>query len=214
MKTDTAVVVETLRKRIADDVLLPGVKLVEVDLAEEFGVTRLKVREALASLEQYGLVERIPNKGAIVSRVSFDQILKIYEAREALEGISCRLAAERAPDHAWDELIALFGTPMEQYLERQEFDSFLDGYELFRAEIQRHAGNPLIQKMLDSILERTRSVIRRAIVLPGRAQSGLQFHRRALAALKDRDGILAEQIRRTSLQEAVNHLLKYRKYII
>ncbi|MCY0852680.1 GntR family transcriptional regulator [Cupriavidus sp. D39] len=98
VKTEAATdIAGELRARIASHDLLPGTKLVELELAQEFGTTRPKVREALAALEQRGLVERIPNRGAVVTRISFEQILQIYTAREALEGMSVRLAAEHAP---------------------------------------------------------------------------------------------------------------------
>lgn len=203
-----------LRARIASHDLLPGTKLVELELAQEFGTTRPKVREALAALEQRGLVERIPNRGAVVTRISFEQILQIYTAREALEGMSVRLAAEHAPPGEWDDLIELFDAPMEQALERGDFDFFLEGYENFRQRVFKNANNPVIQEMLDSILERTQAVIRRAIVLPGRARLGLEHHRAALQALRRRDGEAAETIRRQSLREAADYISRYRKYIV
>jgi DNA-binding GntR family transcriptional regulator len=203
-----------LRARIARHDLLPGTKLVEVELAQEFDTTRPRIREALAALEQRGLVERIPNRGAIVTRITFEQILQIYCAREALEGMSVRLAAELAPEGEWDDLIELFGTPMEKALEEGNFDFFLDGYERFRQRVFKNANNPIIQQMLDSILERTQAVIRRAIVLPGRAPRGLEYHRAVLAALRERDGEKAESIRRQSLREAAEYLSRYRKYIV
>jgi DNA-binding GntR family transcriptional regulator len=203
-----------LRARIARHDLLPGTKLVELELAQEFGTTRPRIREALAALEQRGLVERIPNRGAIVTRISFEQILQIYCAREALEGMSVRLAAEHAPQGEWDDLIELFGTPMEEALERGDFDFFLDGYERFRQRVFKNAHNPFIQEMLDSILERTQAVIRRAIVLPGRARRGLEHHRATLVALRERDGEKAEAVRRQSLREAAEYLTRYRKYIV
>lgn len=213
-KSGASDIAAELRARIARQDLLPGTKLVEQDLAQEFGTTRPRIREALAALEQRGLVERIPNRGAIVTRITFEQILQIYCAREALEGMSVRLAAQLAPPGEWDDLIELFGAPMEAALDNGEFDFYMEGYETFRQRIFKNAANPVIQGMLDSILERTQDVIRRAIVLPGRAKLGLAHHRATLAALRDRDAEKAEAIRRESLREAAEYLSKYRKYII
>ncbi|MBB3009916.1 MULTISPECIES: GntR family transcriptional regulator [Cupriavidus] len=203
-----------LRARIARHDLLPGTKLVEQELAQEFGTTRPRIREAFAALEQHGLVERIPNRGAIVTRISFEQILQIYCAREALEGMSVRLAAQLAPPGEWDDLIELFGAPMETALDNGDFDFYLEGYDRFRQRVVKNAGNPIIQGMLDSIMERTQAVIRRAIVLPGRAKLGLAHHRAVLAALRERDAEKAEAIRRQSLREAAEYLSKYRKFIV
>lgn len=207
-------IADELRARIARHDLLPGTKLVEAELAQEFDTTRPRIREALAALEERGLVERIPNRGAIVTRISFEQILQIYCAREALEGMSVRLAAVNAPDGEWDDLIALFGAPMEEALEKGDFDFFMAGYEQFRQRVFKNANNPIIQGMLDSILERTQAVIRRAIVLPGRARLGLEHHRNVLVALRERDADKAESIRRQSLREAAEYLSRFRKYIV
>ncbi|AEI82929.1 hypothetical protein CNE_BB2p01180 (plasmid) [Cupriavidus necator N-1] len=213
-KSGAGDIADELRARIARHELLPGTKLVEQDLAQEFGTTRPRIREALAALEQRGLVERIPNRGAIVTRISFEQILQIYCAREALEGMSVRLAAQLAPPGEWDDLIELFGAPMEAALDNGDFDFYMEGYDRFRQRIFKNAANPVIQGMLDSILERTQDVIRRAIVLPGRAKLGLAHHRATLAALRERNAEKAESIRRESLREAAEYLAKYRKYII
>ncbi|MGY8526995.1 GntR family transcriptional regulator [Paracidovorax citrulli] len=207
-------IADELRARIANHDLLPGTKLVEAELAQEFDTTRPRIREALAALEERGLVERIPNRGAIVTRISFEQILQIYCAREALEGMSVRLAAINAPEGEWDDLIELFGAPMEEALEKGDFDFFMDGYEQFRQRVFKNANNPIIRGMLDSILERTQAVIRRAIVLPGRARLGLDHHRAVLAALRERDADKAESIRRQSLREAAEYLSRFRKYIV
>ncbi|MCY0852681.1 FCD domain-containing protein [Cupriavidus sp. D39] len=99
-------------------------------------------------------------------------------------------------------------------MERGDFDFFLEGYENFRQRVFKNANNPVIQEMLDSILERTQAVIRRAIVLPGRARLGLEHHRAALQALRRRDGEAAETIRRQSLREAADYISRYRKYIV
>ncbi|QWE98165.1 GntR family transcriptional regulator [Cupriavidus sp. EM10] len=214
MATSAAAITDELRARIARHDLLPGTKLVEAELAQEFDTTRPRIREALAALEERGLVERIPNRGAIVTRISFEQILQIYCAREALEGMCVRLAAQNAPQGEWDDLIALFGAPMEEALEKGDFDVYIAGYEQFRQRVFRNANNPIIEGMLDSILERSQAVIRRAIVLPGRARLGLEHHRAVLAALHERDADKAELIRRQSIREAAEYLSRFRKYIV
>ena len=78
----------------------PGAKLREPDLAEEFGVASHRVRDALAALEQRGLVERIPNRGALVMRLDLSQVFYIYDLREVLEGLCARLATENVAARA------------------------------------------------------------------------------------------------------------------
>src|SRR5699024_12263458 len=66
----------------------------ETDLAAEFAVPRTRIRDALAALEQRGLVERIPNRGAVVIRLDLSQALHIYDVRCVLEGLAARLATQ------------------------------------------------------------------------------------------------------------------------
>src|SRR3954463_14717008 len=102
-----------LRERIARHALPPGTKLPENDLAREFGVSRAKVRDAFGALEQRGLIQRIPNRGAVVARLDLSQVFEIYAVREMLEGLCVRLSVERVKPQSWQDLVQLFGRPME-----------------------------------------------------------------------------------------------------
>src|SRR5690606_7974083 len=83
----TPSLLDTLRERIARQQIPPASKLREHEVALEFGVPRTQVREAFSALEQRGLIERIPNRGAIVTRLDIAQGFHIYHVREVLEGL-------------------------------------------------------------------------------------------------------------------------------
>ena len=100
-------VFEALRVRIAQQEIAPGAKLRETDLAAEFKVSRARVREAIASLESRGLVQRIPNRGAVVMRLDLSQVFYIYDLREVLEGLAARLATQNVPAESWREDLEL-----------------------------------------------------------------------------------------------------------
>lgn len=203
-----------LRRRIATQELPPGSKLRELELAAEFGVPRPRVREALASLEQRGLVERIPNRGAVVTRLDFNQVMAVYQAREVLEGLCVRLATERAPRGSWDDLVEKFETRMGQYLQAGEFEEFVAGYEDFRKRVFDAAANPVVQDMLNSIVERTQMIIRRMIILPGRAERGLEQHRAVLKAMQQGDAERAEALRRENLRDAAEYFRRYHRFLL
>src|SRR5690606_22506451 len=84
---DAPSLLDTLRERIARQQIPPASKLREHEVALEFGVPRTQVREAFSALEQRGLIERIPNRGAIVTRLDIAQVFHIYHVREVLEGL-------------------------------------------------------------------------------------------------------------------------------
>ena len=207
-------IVDALRDRIARQHVAPGSKLLEQDLAAEFNAPRSAVREAFSALEQRGLIERIPHRGAIVTRLDVAQVFAIYETREVLEGLCARLATRNAAPESWADLVELFDGPMVEYARQSDFDAFLAGYELFRRRAMAAAANPIVTQMLDSIYEKTQVLIRRIIILPGRAESGLQEHRAVLAAMRAGDEDLAEILRRANMRSAKDCLVRYQKYIL
>lgn len=206
--------VDVLRDRIAWQLVAPGSKLLEQDLAEEFNAPRTAVREAFSALEQRGLIERIPNRGAIVTRLDMAQVFHIYDAREVLEGLCARLATRNAPKGEWADLVELFDVPMAGYAKDADFDAFLSGYELFRRRTLAAAASPILTQMLDSIYEKTQVLIRRIIILPGRAEVGLGEHRAVLAAMHRGDEDEAERLRRANMRSAKDCLARYQKYVL
>jgi len=89
------VVFEYLRSAILNGDLKPKERLMEVQLAEQLGVSRTPIREAIRKLELEGLVVMIPRRGAYVGDISVKDILDVLEVREVLEGLAASLAAER-----------------------------------------------------------------------------------------------------------------------
>ena len=79
---------------IVTGVIPQGSKLNEPELAREHGISRGPLREAMSHLEAMRLIKRIPNVGASVVKLSYDELLEIYQIREALEGLAARLAAQ------------------------------------------------------------------------------------------------------------------------
>lgn len=90
---------DDMAQRLADDIvngrLFPGVRLEELELAARFKVSRTPVREALRLLAATGLVERRPNRGAVVASISGDRLAQMFEVMAELEACCARLSAER-----------------------------------------------------------------------------------------------------------------------
>lgn len=97
-------VVDRLRALIVEGELRPGDRLVERQLAERLGVSRVPVREALRHLEREGLAEERPTRGMVVRRLSPADVDTLFEVRGALEDLICRQVVEHATD---DELARL-----------------------------------------------------------------------------------------------------------
>lgn len=207
-----AAVVAALRGRIVRQAYGPGARLKERDLAEEFQVSRAVIRDAFSILAERQLIIRHLNRGAEVARIGPEEILQIYEAREVIEGLIARLAAERAPAGAWDQLKADFGDPVGDAVAAGNMEIYSDHLDRLQATMIAHAGNPVLTELTNSLADRIAVLARRSIFLPGRAEEGLRMHREVLWALADRRGEDAERFKRQNLREARNGLLKYASY--
>lgn len=116
------VVFEYLRNAILNGTLKPGERLMEISLADQLGVSRTPVREAIRKLEKEKFVEMIPRKGAYVANLTARDILEVLEIRIVLEGFASKLAAERMGDEDVAELesiLAEFNKALE-VLDRPE----------------------------------------------------------------------------------------------
>lgn len=84
-----------IKEMIAERELLPGERIIEMDIAAQLGCSRTPVREALQVLQKEGLVDIVPNRGAFLKKLTKADVIKGFEAAEALEGMACYLVAER-----------------------------------------------------------------------------------------------------------------------
>ncbi|MGE0737194.1 MAG: GntR family transcriptional regulator [Alphaproteobacteria bacterium] len=105
MQTHAEIATTRIRDMILSGELAPGLRLQEVPLADALGISRTPVRTALNSLALQGLLHYRPKGGYEVRRFSLDELVEAYEVRSTLEGMACRLAAERGlPDDIADRL--------------------------------------------------------------------------------------------------------------
>lgn len=207
-------VFETLRSRIASHDLPPGSKLRENELAAEFGVSRTRVREVFGSLEQRGLIERIPNRGAIVMRLELKQASDLYDVREYLEALCVKRATINAPDGTWDDMVDKIDALGHREMDDDGFELYLSYLEDFRKRIIQYSDNPILSNMLDLVFDQTQVIARRVVILPGRLAQALKMHGEMLHAMQRRDSDTAEQSRRVILSSARDMLGKYQRFVL
>lgn len=207
-------VLAVLRDRIASQDLAPGSKLREYELAEEFDVSRARIREIFTTLEQRGLIERIPNRGAVVMRLEPQQVFEIYDLREVLEGLAVRRATENTPLGSWGKTLERFGPKAETMIRAGDLEAYAELISSFRSEIIDHCDSPLLKSMLDSLFERTGFLVRRLILVPGRALEGLQEHRGVLIAMNEGRAEEAERLKRANIRNARECFRRYQKMVL
>lgn len=207
-------VLQHLRKRIADHDLPPGTRLQELEIAEQFDISRAVVREVLGALEQRGLVNRIPNRGAVVARLDIKEIFDIFDVRERLEGLCAYRATINAPPKTWDPYIEQFGADMKQAISEGDIERYIDGLEALRAEMIRWADNSYAASFLDLLLDKARIIARRVTLLPGRAAAGRSLHLEMLELMKAGNAADAERKKMEIIRSARECLERYRTFIM
>jgi len=184
-----------LREWITGGRFMPNERLIETDLAEALGVNRANVRMALAMLEQEGLVVRERNRGARVRLVSDAEAIEIAEARQSLEALVARQAAERASKADYAILRAIIADMRKAHAGADYLAiSTLNGR--LHAEIQRIAGNTTVMRLLEMLRSQIVRQQYRAILLPGRARDSVQEHAAIVTAICARDPRGAEEAMR------------------
>ncbi|KAA3633598.1 MAG: GntR family transcriptional regulator [Proteobacteria bacterium] len=211
---ETTSFVDELRRRIVNNELPPGSRLRESQLSSEFNVSRARIRDAFGILEERGLIERIPNKGAVVMRLEADGILELFDVREVTEGLVVRLATQRATPDTWSGLLEVFGAELEKKLADNDFAAYTKAIALFRRTCIDAAGNDTLRDLLDSIFDRVQVMTRRLVLVPGRAMEGLRQHKEILRAMRDGEAERAEELKRENIRSARQWFLKYQDFLL
>lgn len=176
----------------------PGTKISEPELARTYGISRGPLREAIHRLEGQKLLVRVPHVGARVVSLTPAELIELYEIRESLEGMACRLAAERMSQTEIDELHRVLDTH-----ERDEaFQAGVGYYQQegdfdFHYRIIQGSGNRTLAKMLcDELYQLVRMYRIQYSTTPNRPRQAFNEHRRILEAIAVRDTELAELLMR------------------
>ncbi len=168
-------------------------RLDERRMSEQLGISRTPIREALARLEQEGLVEIVPRRGVFIRRKSLDEVLEMIVAWAALEGMAARLAAGRVGDKEVAVLKKLgggFGTDEAAH----HLDEYSDANIRFHQKILELSGCGLLKEMADGLFLHMRAIRNRAMAEGDRVRRSVADHNHIIAAIEARDPDLAERL--------------------
>jgi GntR family transcriptional regulator, transcriptional repressor for pyruvate dehydrogenase complex len=206
-------IVQQIEDSITSGELKDGDQLpAERELAQQFGVSRTAVREAVKTLREKGLVEAYPGRGTFITngtarsiQQTLDRMIRsgqtegtvhLTEVREILEPEIAALAAQRVDEEmlsAMREAIAVMEAA------RQESEAFIEGDLDFHLALAEAAGNPLILSLIDSIVGLLREQRTRTYFVNGGPERGQYHHRRILEAIEHRDAAGAREAMRAHL---------------
>jgi DNA-binding GntR family transcriptional regulator len=191
----------SLRDAILNGRFLPGARLRQTDLADQLGISRTPIREALGRLQQEGLVDLLQGGGVRVCILDLDEAAQLYDLREVLDGLAARLAAARATPAALSRLDRALGR-MRQCLARQDANQWFGAHVAFHDEIFRASGHG----RLGSFSGLVRLSIQRfhplLLKTPHRLEDAFREHREIHEAIVARDGERAERLARAHIANA------------
>lgn len=203
-QTLSAQVFDTLKTEIIEGRIEQGSKITEDGLAKQFGVSRGPLREALRLLESARLIVRIPHAGIRVVTLTQELMNDIYIIREALEGMSARLAAKNMNTESITELWQLLDehqTDIENHDGKIYIQS--EGNLDFHYKIAVSSGNQWLIDLLSSELyQLLRMCRRRSSQMPNRPNKALDEHKQIVQAIENRDPELAELLMRRHISGA------------
>lgn len=192
------IVSDEIRDRIFSGVFAPGTRLVERNLADEFGVSRFPVREALRILHKDGLVEHLPTRGIVVRQPDRSEVEEIFDIRESLEVLAARLAAQRVASGTPSSLQEHV-TASRQALETGDLDAATRSNSEFHDELIRLAGSTTLEEVLRPLMGRLHWLFAQVSDL----DQVCREHDKLCAAVES--GVPQE-----AAQEAQRHVLSYK----
>jgi len=181
-----------------------GQKISEPELARTYGISRGPLREAMRRLEGLRLIERKPNVGARVVKLSVKELVEIYHVREALEGMACRMAAMYMSDEEIANLRSLLD-------EHERSVQKLDGRSYFQKEgdldfhyriVQGSKNEKLLELLGSDLYHLVRMYRYQFSVSSSRPKRALKEHRQIVDAIEARDPELAELLMRRHISAA------------
>ena len=198
------IIARRIRDAILDGTLSPGSRMVEARLAEQLGVSRAPVREALQRLIQEGLAEN-KRRGVFIRELTGRDVIDVYFARTACEMAAADAIMQTPHDVDWPVLEAALSS-LEAAADDSDLRSTLEADRLFHEKLVDAARSPRLTRMFATLLVETAICLRR---LEGAYTEGTHLaeeHRRILSALREGDRDEVMEAITAHMDDAVEHL--------
>ncbi len=203
-------VAHRLRQRLVEGLIAPGSKLNERELAEQLNVSRTPLREAIRALAAEGLVDLLPNRGAVAAQLSAQDVADTFEVIAGLEGQSGELAAQRITEAELAEIRALHYEMLAAFT-RRDLSTYYRLNAQIHTRINAAARNPVLTRTWATVNARLQALRFRSNVDEAKWRRAVDEHERMVALLAARD---ADGLRRLLVQhlehkrDAVLELMK------
>jgi DNA-binding GntR family transcriptional regulator len=188
------------------------IRLDERQLAQDFGISRTPVREAMAQLEREGFVRAVPRRGVYVVRKTKSEVIELITAWAALESMAARLITERASEQQIVSLRQMFAT-FKNGAVRAHLDEYSEANIEFHQAIIRMSGNSVLISLAENLFTHMRMIRRKTIVEKDRVEKSIRDHMNIIEALEARDTARAEELVRNHALGLAEHVQKYADYL-
>ena len=188
------------------------IRLDERKLAQDFGISRTPVREAMAQLESEGFVRSVPRRGIYVVRKTKEEVIEMITAWAALEGMAARLMTQVASDEEISGLREMFATFENGHL-RAHLDEYSDVNIEFHQTIIRLSHNAVLLELAENLFTHMRMIRRTTIGEQDRADRSIRDHMNIIESIEARATDRAEQLVREHAFGLAEHVRKNADYL-
>jgi DNA-binding GntR family transcriptional regulator len=188
------------------------IRLDERRLAQDFGISRTPVREAMAQLEREGFVRSVPRRGIYVVRKTRREVIELITAWAALESMAARLITQTASDEEIAALRRMFAT-FEDGKVAAKLDEYSEVNIEFHQAIIRMSQNRVLINLAENLFTHMRMIRRKTIGEQDRANRSIRDHMHIIKALEARDTARAEELVRSHALGLAEHVAKYADYL-
>ena len=195
MSTPAPTLREAIEDRILTGALRPGTRLDEASLAQDFGVSRTPVRQALFQLAATGLVEHLPRRGAFVADIGPQRLREMFEVMAELEALCARNAARRATSGDIATLDAAHAD-CTSAAASGDADTYYYANEAFHAAIRAIGGNTFLHAEIDRLQKQLMAFRRMQLRARARVAASLEEHGAILAAIRAGEQVAAAEAMR------------------
>ncbi|HXD41538.1 MAG TPA: GntR family transcriptional regulator [Ramlibacter sp.] len=192
-------VAQRLRQMLVENRITPGAKLNERELTEVLQVSRTPLREAIKMLAAEGLVELLPNRGAIAVSLSEADVLNTFEVMAGLEGMSGELAAQRITDEELAEIKAMQFEMMAAYT-RRDLSNYYRINAKIHSAINAAAKNPVLTATYNQVNARLQALRFRSNQDGEKWKRAMKEHEKMIDALQARDAAAMRELLVTHLR--------------
>jgi len=202
-----------LKTRIIKGDLKPGEKLLENKIAEQLGISRTPVREALRELTAEGFVGTTPNQAIIVSTVTFDEIWDLLQIRGVLEGLAAKVAAKKISPEKIERLNKIIDQMKHDLVNKSTSKKNILNFS--KLDIEFHdlilniCGNKWLIQIHNNLKNHIERFRIRSFSIPGTFSKSLNEHCKILDAIKKGDSELAEKLSKIHMEKAYENISKY-----